>query len=219
MMKRFVVVGLGNFGFTVAQSLAEGNHDVIAIDVNGAVVDRLAAFVANAVVGDATQVETLQRIGVESVDAAIVSTGDDISSSILATMALRTLGVREIFVKVVSIDHARVMQRIGVSDTVFPERDTAIALASRISGVALLNFVRLGKGFSIQEMGVPSLWHGRSIRDLKLRQEYNITVVGIHDILTDKIVSSPDPNYILKDSDTMLIAGDDEALERAAKVE
>ncbi len=217
-MKRFVVVGLGNFGFTVAKSLTESGHDVIAVDLNGEVVDRLAMFVARAAVGDATDVETLRRVGAADADAAIISTGDEISSSILATMALHDVNVKDIFVKVVSNDHARVMKRIGVTDIVFPEQDTAKALSARISGSALLNYVRLGTGFSVQEMGVPNSWYGKSIRELKLRQNYDITVVALHDMLTDIITATPDPDYLLKDSDTLLVAGDDTALKKAASV-
>ncbi len=217
-MKRFVVVGLGNFGFEVARTLSENGHDVIAVDQNGEVVDRLAAFVTHAAAGDATAIETLRALGVNEADGAIVSTGDDISSSILATMALLDLQVKEIFVKVISSDHARVMKRIGATDVIFPERDTAIALATRLGGAALLNYVRLGNGFSIQEMAVPSSWYGRSIRQLELRQKHDITIVAVHDVLIDKIVASPDPDYRLKDSDTLLVAGDDSALERAGKL-
>ena len=125
---------------------------------------------------------------------------------------------KDIFVKVVSGDHARVMQRIGVMDAVFPERDTAMALSARISGSALLNYVKLGTGFSVQEMGVPNSWYGKSIRELKLRQNYDISIVALHDVLTDKITATPDPDYLLKDSDTLLVAGDDAALEKAASV-
>jgi trk system potassium uptake protein TrkA len=217
-MKRFVIIGLGNFGFTVAKSLSDNGLDVIAIDLDGELIDRLAAFVAHAAVGDATDVDTLRRIGAGEADGAIVSTGDDIASSILATMALHDLKVRDIYVKVVSPEHARVMNRIGVTDVVFPERDTAMGLATRISGSALLNYVRLGAGFSIQEMGVPTSWYGKSIRELELRQHYDINIVALHDVLTDKITPSPDPDYVLKDSDTLLVAGDDKALERAAKL-
>ncbi len=218
-MKRFVIVGLGNFGFTVAKSLSKSGHDVIAIDLDGELIDRLATFVSHAAVGDATDVETLQRIGVADADVAIVSTGDDIASSILATMALHDLKVEQIFVKVVSNDHARIMGRIGVTDVVFPERDTATALATRISGVALLNYVHLGQGFSIQEMGVPTCWYGKSIRNLQLRQKHDITIVALHDVLTDTMNPSPDPDYVLKDSDTLLVAGDDRALEKVAELE
>src|SRR6056297_3264613 len=206
-MKRFVVVGLGNFGFTVARSLSENGHDVIAIDTDGTVVDRLASSVSRAAVGDATDVEMLRRIGADDADAAIVSTGDDITASVLATMALLDLKVQEVYAKVVSNEHARVMQRIGVTEVVFPERDSAIGLATRVCGSALLNYVQLGTGFSIQEMGVPSAWYGKSIRDLSLRQNYDISIVALHDVLTDKIFATPDPDYILKDSDTLLVAG------------
>ena len=217
-MKRFVVVGLGNFGFTVARSLAENGHDVIAIDINGELVDRIASHVVHAAVGNGTDVETLQRTGSGDADAAVVSTGDDITASILATMALLDLKVKDIYVKVISNDHARVMNRIGVTEIIFPERDSAIGLATRISGFALLNFVRLGKEFSIQEMGVPGSWNGKSIRQLRLRQNFDISIVAIHDILNDRIIPNPDPDYVLKDSDTLLIAGPDKSLERAARV-
>ena len=218
-MKRFIVVGLGNFGFTVAQALAENGHDVIAVDMNGDVVDRLAPLVSHAAVGDATDIQTLRRIGASEADAAVVSTGDDISSSILVSMALQDLQVKDVYVKVVSSDHARVMKRLGITDVVFPERDTALALSTRIIGSALLNYVRLGPGFSIQEMGVPSRWEGRSIRELELRQHYDITIVALHDVLTGKFSATPDPDHILKDSDTLLVAGDDAALARAASVQ
>lgn len=217
-MKRFVVVGLGNFGFTVAQSLAANAHDVIVVDLDGEVIDRIAPLVGRAAVGDATDVQTLDRIGVVGADAGVVSTGDDITASILVAMALNDLKVREIYVKVVSTNHARVMNRIGVTETIFPERDSAIGLATRMSGTALLNYVRLGSGFSIQEMGVPSAWSGKTIRELSLRQVHDITIVAVHDVLTDKIVATPSPDDVLKDSDTLLVAGSDEALARAARI-
>lgn len=217
-MKRFVVIGLGNFGFGIAETLSNEGHDVIVVDSDEEVVDRVAPMVARAAVGDGTDIHTLQRLGATEADVGVISTGDDITASILATMALHDLKVKEVYVKVISRDHARVMQRIGVTETVFPERDTAKALATRLSGTALLNYVRLGEGFSIQEMAVPEKWNGKTLRQLKLRQDYDITVIALHDVLKDKIIPSPDPDSTLKDSDTLLVAGSDEALARAAKL-
>jgi len=218
-MKRFAVVGLGNFGFTAAKSLSEHGHDVIAIDVDADLVDRVGAFVSHAVVGDASDIETLRKIGAREVDAGVVSTGDNIASSVLTTMAFHELGIRDIFVKVASIEHARVMERIGVTDIVFPERETAIALATRImSRTALLNYVRLGAGFSIQEMGVPDSWYGKSIRELDLRRKHDISIVALHDVLNDTITTTPDPEHRLNDSDTLLLAGNDKALEKVAQL-
>jgi trk system potassium uptake protein TrkA len=218
MMKRFIVVGLGNFGATVAKSLTNAGHDVIAIDIDGDLVDRLAPHVSKAVVGDATVLETLERLGGRSADAGVVSTGADITASILATMALGDLGIGELYVKVVSGDHARVMNRIGVTETIFPERDSAFALAKRMGGRALLKYVELGDGFSLQEIGVPDSWCGKTIRELALRQNHEVTIIAVHDILRDKIVATPDPDAKLRDSDTLLLAGTDDALLRLSKI-
>lgn len=217
-MKRYVVVGLGNFGSTIARALAGKGHDVIAIDTRGEVVDRLATHVSRAVVGDGTDLETLQRIGVHQADGAVVSTGDDITSSILATLALHDLKVKDVYAKVISNEHARVMERLGVTEVVFPERDSATSLAARLSGASLLNYVTLTEGLSVQEMAVAPRWEGQTIRSLGIRQKYGVSIVAIHDILTGKIIPTPDPDYVLKGSDTLILAGSEKALAIAARV-
>lgn len=213
-MKRFVVVGLGNFGASVAEALHAQGHEVIAIDPREQAVDRIAPHATRAAVADGSNIDALERAGARSADSGIVSTGDDITASILSTMALKDLGVKDIFVKVISRDHARVMDRLGVTETIFPERDTALELASRLAGAALLNFVRLGVGFSMQEMAVRTDWVGKSLRDLELRRRYGISVIAIHDMLGDKMIPAPDPDLVLKGSETLLVAGKDEDLTR-----
>jgi trk system potassium uptake protein len=217
-MKRFVVIGLGNFGASVAESLHAQGHDVVALDTSEAAVDRIASNVSRAAVGDGKHLATLERVGAKGADAGIVSTGDDITASILATMALRDLGVREVYVKVISLDHARVMEKIGVTETVFPERESGLRLATRISAKGLLNYVRLGAGFSIQEMAVPESWIGRTLRELALPRRFRITVVAVHDVLRDEMIPIPAPDARLKESDTLLVAGMDDDLAAAARV-
>jgi trk system potassium uptake protein TrkA len=217
-MKRFIIVGLGNFGSGVAETLHAQGHEVSAVDVNEVAVDRIARFVTQAAVGDGRDLRILERIGARHADAGVVSTGDDITASILTALSLRDLGVREIYVKVISLDHARVMEKIGVTETVFPERESALRLGTRISSRAILNYIRLGAGFSIQEMAVPDSWTGQSLRDLQLPRRFSISVVAVHDVLTDTIISVPDPDAPLTESDTLLIAGRDSDLERVARV-
>lgn len=216
-MKRFVVIGLGNFGSSVAEALHARGHEVIAVDPNAEAVDRIAPHVTRAAVGDGRNIATLERVGAREADGGIVSTGDDITASILATMSLKDLGVRDVFVKVISRDHARVMMRVGVTETIFPERESALGLGARLSGEAVLNYVRLGTGFSIQEMAVREDWDGRTLRDLQLRQRYGISVIAVHDVLSDKMMAAPDPDLVLTDSLSLLVAGRDEDLARAAK--
>lgn len=211
-MKRFVIIGLGNFGSSVAEALFAQGHEVIVVDRDENAVDRVASSVTRAAVGDGRDVKTLERIGARDADVGIIATGDDIAASILATMVLRDLDVKETHVKVISADHARVMQRLGIDDTIFPERESALALATRVSGGSLLNYVRLAPGFSLQEMPVPRDWESKSLRELELRARYRIAVVAVHDVLTDKVSAVPDPDVPLTDSDTLLVAGLDEDL-------
>ena len=215
-MKRFVVIGLGNFGASVAEALNAQGHDVLAVDTSEEAVERVASFVASAVVADGRGMKTMERVGARNADAAVISTGDDITASILTTMALRDLGVREIYVKVISIDHARVMEKLGVTETIFPERDSAQRLAQRITTTSILNFVRLGTGFGMQEMAVPEGWVGESLRTLELPRRFGISVIALHDMLTDSMVPTPNPDAPLKESDTLLIAGADADLKKLA---
>ncbi|GIW77166.1 MAG: hypothetical protein KatS3mg104_2229 [Phycisphaerae bacterium] len=216
-MKRFVIIGLGNFGSSVAGALYAQGHDVVAIDPDGNAVDRVASQVTRAVVGDGRDAKTLERAGARDADVGIISTGDDISASVLASLILKDLQVKEVYVKVISNDHARVMRRLGVTDTIFPEQESAIGLAQRVSGSSLLNYVRLAPGFSLQEMAVPTIWEGKTLRELKLRTNYRVAVVAVHDVLQDKLSAVPDPDAVLTDSDTLLVAGLDEDLERLPK--
>lgn len=215
--KRFVVVGLGNFGSGVAESLYAKGHDVAAVDRDEDAVDRIGPRVSRAAVGDGRQREALSGVGVGEADAAIVSTGDDLAASVLATMALRDLGVREIYVKVISRDHARIMDQLGVTETIFPERESALRLAERIVSTDILNYIQLGRDFSLQELAVPDAWVGRSLRELELPRRYRISVLALHDVLRDEILPVPDPDAPLKESDTILVAGADRDLQRVAE--
>lgn len=216
-MKRYVIVGLGNFGSSVAESLYALGHEVAAIDTREEAVDRISSAATVAAVGDGKDLRVLERIGAREADAGVVSTGDDITASILTTLALKDLGVREIYVKVISRDHARVMEKLGVTETVFPERESAIRLGTRISNRSILNYIQLGEGFSVQEMAVPDGWVGRSLRQLELPRRYRVSVIAVHDVLMDRMIAAPDPDAPLKDSDTLLLAGRDEDLGKAAR--
>lgn len=216
-MKRFVIVGLGNFGLSVAETLSRARHDVIAVDIDEDAVDRVATFAATAAVGDARNRDVLERLGASEADVGVVSTGDDITASVLAVLALKDLGVREIYAKVISNEHARVMEKLGASETVFPERESGIRLANRIMNTAIIAYAKLRADFSVQEMAVPERWIGKSLRELELPRRFRISVIAVHDFLRDEMHPIPDPDSRLKESDTLVVAGLDSDLARAAE--
>ncbi|MGH7475766.1 MAG: potassium channel family protein [Longimicrobiales bacterium] len=217
-MNRFVIVGLGNFGSAVAEKLHTKGHEVISIDLDEDAVDRIAPLVDIAAVGDGREVELLRRIGADDADAAVISTGDDIAASILATLAMRDIGIPEVYVKVISHDHSRVLDKLGVTETIFPERESGFRLATRIANRGILNYVSLGSDFGVQEMAVPDNWIGHSLRELALPRTHGISVLAVHDVLQDRMMPIPDPDAPLKESDTLLVAGLDDNLTRAVRV-
>jgi trk system potassium uptake protein TrkA len=211
--RRFIVIGLGNFGSGVAESLHAKGHEVVALDVDEAAVDRIGPAVTRAAVGDGRSRAVIERVGGDDADAAIISTGDDLAASVLITMTLRDVGVREIYAKVISRDHARIMDQLGVTETIFPERESAVRLAERIVTTEILNYVQIGKGFSLQELAVPETWIGRTLRELELPRRHRVSVVAVHDILNDTIITVPDPDAALKESDTVIVSGADRDLQ------
>ncbi len=217
-MKRMIVIGLGNFGMAVAEKLAQKGVDVIAVDRRQDLVDRVAPRAARAVVADGTSEHVLREIGCKHADAGIVSTGDDITASILAVLALKDIGVPEIHVKVISEQHARVVEKLGVTGTVFPERDSGRRLAESVVSHEILSYFPLGDDFALQEMAIPDSWIGHSLREIDVRRRFDISVVAVKDMLTGTVAGIPDPDAPLKDSDTLFVAGGLGSLERAAKV-
>jgi trk system potassium uptake protein TrkA len=217
-MHRFVIVGLGNFGSSVAEALYSHGHDVIAVDVDETAVDDIAPHCSRAAVGDGRETAVLEEIGAEAADAAVVSTGDDITASILSTMALQDLGVETVYVKVISDNHARIMRQLGVTETVFPEQHSGHNLASRISEKGVVNYVRMGRNLSVQELVVPEDWRGHTLRELDVRAKYEVSVVGIHNTTTDEMITPPDPDDTLHYTDTLIIAGPDAAIEEVAEM-
>jgi trk system potassium uptake protein len=211
-MQRFVVVGLGHFGGWAAQALYGQGHDVIAIERDPQLADRFQDKVTVAVVGDATDRSLLRQVGAADADAAIVSTGQDLATSILATLALRDLGVKDIYVKVGSPEAARALEALDVRETVFPEREMADRLAHRITSKSVLEYIPLAPGFSIQELAIPDGWLGKSLRELALPAAHGIQVVALHDVLAGTFEVVPDPDRRLRDSDVAIVAGKDESI-------
>lgn len=210
-VRRFVVIGLGNFGSGVVETLHRLGHEVIAIDLDRDKVEAAEPNAARAVVADGTDAGTLDRIGAAGADAGIVSVGTDIASSVLAVMALHDLDVRELYVKAISDDHATILERIGATEVIRPERETAVRISIRLAE-RLLDYMPIAPGYSMEQIPTPDAFIGKTLLDLRLPQERGIGVVAIHDVLTDALYVVPPADYPLKESDTLWVVGPDEAL-------
>lgn len=212
-MQRFLIVGLGNFGSWAARALYAQGYEVIAVERDADLVDRHGPEITRAVVGDATDRRLLEEIRADTVDAAIVSTGEDLAASILITIALTDLGVTDLYVKVTSPEAARALEALRVKETIFPEQEAAHNLAHRIASRGVLKYVQLAPGYAIQEVAVPDAWLGKTLRELALPARHGIQVVAIYDVLKGRMHVVPDPDDPLKESDVAIVAGSDEAVQ------
>ena len=122
-MKKFTVIGLGNFGFHAAKALFEEGNEVIAIDTDRVKVQAIDPYATEAIVLDATDKEALRSLGLEEMVAVIVSTGTRISISIMICLYLNELGVKRILVKAIDPDHEKILLKVGATEVIHPERD------------------------------------------------------------------------------------------------
>jgi len=216
-MKRFCVIGLGNFGFFVASTLYRQGHEVVAIDTDREKVQRIQDHASYAILGDAANKEFLKGQGIAEMDAVIVSTGERSHLSTLITLYLKELKVRRILVKAIDEDHGRILEKIGASEIIFPEKDMAMKVARSLASPNVLEYIPLADEYSITETAPPAHFIGKNLIELDLRGKFNVTIIGIKDVLTDEFNISPPATHLIKDSDLLVLIGRTEDVERACR--
>lgn len=206
-MKKFAVIGIGKFGFYLAKTLQEDGHDVVVIDRDRERVSKIKPFCSHGVVADATNKEVISSLGLAEKDAVIISTGEDMAASILMTMYVKELGVKDIAVKAVNEDHASVLEKVGATRIIFPEKDIAIKAAKSLSIPNLTDFIPISEEFVIVEIAPPPAFLGKSIRDLDLRNKYKLQVVAVMEGEPPKFHLVPSPDHIIKSGDRLAVVG------------
>ncbi|MFB0918119.1 MAG: TrkA family potassium uptake protein, partial [Clostridiaceae bacterium] len=177
--KQFIVVGLGRFGTTVAETLTQLGHDVLAIDKDEQLIQDISDKVTHAVQMDATDEYALRTLGVRNFDVAIVTIGSNIQSSIMVTLLLREAGVKYIICKGQSELHKKVLEKIGADRVILPEKDMGIRVAHNLVSSNLLDFIELSPDYSVMEIQAPAAWVGKSLKDLHVRATYGINIMAI----------------------------------------
>lgn len=217
-MRNFAVIGLGNFGYFIARFLAERGLAVLAIDSSEEQVERVKQVVEKAVIADATKKEVLERIGLQDMDAVIVSVGEKVDTSILITMYLRELNVKQIIAKAISEDHGKILHIMGATEVIFPERDVAAKIAETLANPNILDTLSLGPDYSIIQLAPPEHFMHKSLRELDIRNKYNIQVIAIKELVPENIIAVPAADYTIKDSDILLVIGKHQDIEQLRKI-
>lgn len=207
---RFAVIGLGSFGSYLARTLYEKGHEVLVIDKDKDKVEEAKDFSSQAVWMDSADKESLQALGVQDMDVAVVSLGPEMEPSILTVLYLHELGVNRILAKALSPDHGKILEAIGATEVIYPERDMAVRLAQRLSSRNVLEYVPLAENISIQEIVPPEAFIGKKLRDLDLTNRYRVQVIAVRQLVPDRLIFIPGADFVVKDSDVLVVMGEEE---------
>ena len=194
-----MVIGLGRFGGAVSRTLERMGHEVLAVDIDTALVQEFAGELTKVVEADATDTTTLEQLGAKDFDAAVVGIGTNIEASVLIVLALSDLGLTNIWAKATNEKHARILERTGAAHVVFPEQRMGERVAHLINE-KLLDFIAFGDEFAIARLVAPEPLLGLPLVTSQCRKKYDVTVVG---------VKREGENFIHAVPDTIIFPGDE----------
>ena len=214
MVKRsFAVIGVGRFGEALTEELVKLGADVLVIDKSYEKIERIAKIVANAVSLDATDIEALKEVGITNYDTVIVSTGENVDNSILTTLILKDLGIQEIYVKVQSEYHAKVIEKLGVREDhmIWPEMWTGKRYANILVSGNFLDYVELDQEHSFVSTEVSEKLVGQNLLELDIRSRFNVNIVAVK---RDDKIMIPTSKTPFEENDHILYIGHNDSIQK-----
>ena len=202
-----VVIGLGIFGFNVAKDLYESGFEVIAIDKNKDIIQKIRDHSTKAILADGTDKDVMESIGIQEDDIVIISFGEDLAASTLITLHLKELKVKQIIVKAPNEDHKHVLEKVGATEVIIPEKEMASKVARSLISPNVLDYIPLAGNYTICEMVPPAHFYGKTIGELYLRTKYHIDVIAVKEVLSDQVKMVPHADYVIKDTDILVVIG------------
>ena len=176
-MKKYIIIGLGSFGASLAEKLTQEGNEVIGVDASMAKVDAMKDKLSHVIRLDATDQFTVSGLPIAHTDVVIVAIGEDQGANIMATAIMKNLKAKRLISRAISRLHEGVLQAIGVDEIVHPEEETAERWAKKLCLKGLVDSFELAGEFSIVEVAVPAKYHGMNLGDIGFRRNYNVVVL------------------------------------------
>jgi len=204
--ENYAVIGLGQFGSAICQSLVEAGQEVLAIDISEEKVNEFTNIVTRAVIADAQDEDTMKELELGSFDHVFISIGQNIQASIMATLLTKELGAKDVICKAENESHARVLEKIGADQIVRPERDMARRIVFHQLQPNIVNYLMLNDQVTMAEVKVDNpAFVGKSLNELAVRNKYHINIIAIK---TDgKVNLSPTADDKLRQNDLISVVG------------
>ncbi len=215
-MKQFAILGLSYFGKNVLDELLELDAEILIIDKDREVIDAYNDYPVSAVVMDVMNEESLRRVLPKGLDGVVIDMGDKIEASILATSYCRKLGVPRIFVKAVTEGHAEILELVGATKIIFPNREAAKRITPLLVSMGLLNYLPVSGSLVIAELEVPERLFGVTLLQANLRKAYGINLISVRNGEKEEYGLFT-PDYKFRPGDVALVSGNDQSIEAFAE--
>jgi trk system potassium uptake protein TrkA len=213
--KEFAVFGLGEFGKSVALSLAKAGSEVLVVDNDSEKIKEIADYVTYAVTADVTDFSVLKSLGIRNLDGVIVAIAESLEASVMATIFAKELGVPYVMAKAYTEVHATVLKKVGADAIAFPEKEMGARIAKNLVSGNFLDLVELSSEFSMVEMNVPKSWEGKTLREINPRDKFGVNVIAVKS--GENVNVNPDPDNPFDITETLIIVGDNNLLEGLVK--
>jgi trk system potassium uptake protein TrkA len=211
-MKQIAILGLGHFGKSILDELLKLNVDVFIVDKDRDLIDTYKDAPVSAVALDIMTVETLRKIMPESIDIVIIDLGGKIEASVLATSYCAKLNIKSIIVKAETDSHGEILELVGATKIVFPNREAAKRITPLLFSASMLSYLPVSEGLAIAELAIPDTFFGKTLIETELRKKYLLNLLSIRTESTDYAIC--EPRYVFKPGDIGLFYGRGEALRK-----
>ena len=215
-MKNVLLIGLGRFGRHIAMQLNQLGHEVMAVDWKEERVDKVLSFVTNAQIGDSTNAEFLQSLGIGNYDICFVTIGDSFQNSLETTSLLKELGAKLVISRAERDVQEKFLLRNGADKVVYPEKQVAKWASIRYTDDHILDYMEVDASHAIFEVEVPEEWVGKTVGGLDIRKRYNINILAVKNEEEFSIAISPETYFT--ENDKFLVLGEYRALQKCFRI-
>ena len=194
-MKSFLIIGMSTFGQHLLKELYNKKCDVFIADVDEKMITPFLSFAVSAKIADCTNEQVLSTFGVDEFDCCFVCLGGNFTEALEVSSLLKELGAKKVIAEVNREIEKKFLLRNGADEVVYPEEDMAIRVAGAESSDSVFDFFELSDGYSIYEISVPRDWAGKSLKQLRVREKYNINIIAVKKNGHIVPVLSPDAEF------------------------
>ncbi len=226
--KQFAVIGIGQFGEAIAKSLSKKGAEVLAIDVNQERIDYISSEVSYAVALDATDKKALLMQNIQEFDAVVIAIGEQFEQLLLCAVNLIELKVKRIIARAKGDANKLILQKLGIEEIFQPEFEVGALVAERLMNPSIVSYLQLPDGYSIAEIEPPQAIIGRTLGDIRLRDNYRINLITVkRDFEVEKdgettteshLTGVPQSTTVIENQDNMLIFGKESDIQKFIEI-